>query len=61
MKISGLIYDRQYDLGIEDTTQRDVSVLLNTDNGNTWQERDPSLLIWVMIISQDLHLMVKIF
>ncbi len=41
MKISGLIYDRSYDLGIEDTTQRDVSVLLSTDNGNTWQERDP--------------------
>ena len=35
-----LIYDRLYDLGIEDTTQRDVSILLSTDNGNTWQERD---------------------
>ena len=35
-----LIYDRLYDLGIEDTTQRDVSALLSTDNGNTWQERD---------------------
>ncbi len=36
-----LVYDRKYDLGIEDLTQRDVSVLLSTDNGNTWQERDP--------------------
>ena len=35
-----LVYDRKYDLGIEELTQRDVSVLLSTDNGNTWQERD---------------------
>ena len=36
-----LIYDRSYDLGIDDYNQRDVSALLSTDNGNTWQERDP--------------------
>ncbi|MBE0570028.1 MAG: exo-alpha-sialidase [Ignavibacteriaceae bacterium] len=36
-----LIYDRSYNLGIDDYNQRDVSVLISTDNGNTWQERDP--------------------
>jgi len=36
-----LIYDRIYDSGIEDYYQRDVSALISTDNGNTWQERDP--------------------
>ena len=36
-----LIYDRSYVLGIDNYNQRDVSALLSTDNGNTWQERDP--------------------
>ena len=36
-----LIYDRRYDLGIDDYNQKDVSALISTDNGITWQERNP--------------------
>ncbi len=36
-----LIYDRSYDLGIDDYNQKDVSALISTDNGITWQERNP--------------------